>query len=115
MSAVLKGTTCLYGVAGTVANLFVQSYSIGQSFGADDTVTNEDGQTKTNRLDDVLTEITVEGVCKTSAAPSMGASFSFTTAGGVSLTNGYVVSVSEKGGTREFVKVSITARAYEYI
>ncbi len=28
MAAISTGTTCIYGIAGTVANLFVQSYSL---------------------------------------------------------------------------------------
>ena len=38
MAAISNGTTCLYGVAGTVSNLFVQSYSLSSSFNAEATV-----------------------------------------------------------------------------
>ena len=34
MAAIETGTTCIYGVAGTVTNLFVQSYSLSASFNA---------------------------------------------------------------------------------
>jgi hypothetical protein len=121
MASVNKGTTCLYGVAGTVSNLFVQSYSISSSFNNEDMVQDESGITKTCRYDDRKSEITVEGICKTSDMPTLGGSFSFTLnsnsaypsgAQSVSFT-GWVTAVSEKGGNKEFAKVSLTAVDYE--
>ena len=78
MAAISNGTTCLYGVAGTVTNLFVQSYSLSSSFNAEATVVDETGLTKTHRLDDRKSEITVEGICKTSTMPVLGVPLSFT-------------------------------------
>lgn len=121
MASVTKGVTCLYGVAGTVSNLYVQSYSITSSFNNEDTVQDEAGLTKTWRADDRKSEITVEGIVKTSTVPVLGASFSFTVnadsaypSGTASASfSGWVTKVDEKGGNKEFVKVSVTAVDYE--
>ena len=78
MAAISSGTECLYGVAGTVSNLFVQSYSLSSSFNAEATVVDEAGVTKTHRLDDRKSEITIEGICKTDTPPVLGVSLSFT-------------------------------------
>jgi len=121
MASVSKGVTCLYGVAGTVTNLYVQSYSISASFNNEDTVQDESGLTKTWRADDRKTEITVEGIVKASSVPVLGASFSFTvnaetaypTGSASTSFAGWVTKVDEKGGNKEFVKVSVTAVDYE--
>jgi hypothetical protein len=121
MASVTKGTTCLYGVAGTVTNLYVQSYSVSSSFNNEDMVQDENGLTKTCRYDDRKTEITVEGIVKVGTVPALGASFSFTlnadTAypSGTSSTSfaGWVTKVDEKGGNKEFVKVAVTAIDFE--
>jgi hypothetical protein len=121
MASVTKGITCLYGVAGTVTNLYVQSYSISASFNNEDMVQDEAGLTKTWRADDRKTEITVEGIVKASSVPVLGASFSFTVSAETSYPSGsatssfagWVTKVDEKGGNKEFVKVSVTAVDYE--
>lgn len=121
MASVNKGTTCLYGVAGTVTNLFVQSYSVSSSFNNEDMVQDEDGITKTCRYDDRKSEITVEGIVKVGSVPALGASFSFTLnadtaypSGAASVSfAGWITKIDEKGGNKEFVKVSVTAVDYE--
>jgi hypothetical protein len=121
MASVSKGVTCLYGVAGTVTNLYVQSYSISASFNNEDMVQDETGITKTWRADDRKTEITVEGIVKASSVPVLGASFSFTVSAETSYPSGsatssfagWVTKVDEKGGNKEFVKVSVTAVDFE--
>jgi len=121
MASVTKGVTCLYGVAGTVTNLYVQSYSVSSSFNNEDTVQDESGLTKTWRADDRKSEITVEGIVKVGTVPALGASFSFTLnadtaypSGSASASfSGWVTKVDEKGGNKEFVKVSVTAVDYE--
>jgi hypothetical protein len=123
MAAISNGTTCLYGVAGTVSNLFVQSYSLSSSFNAEATVVNEDGLTKTHRLDDRKSEITVEGICKTSSMPSLGSTLSFTLnattaypAGSASVSfSGVITAVKETGTNKGFTQVSVTAIDYEGI
>jgi hypothetical protein len=123
MAAISNGTTCLYGVAGTVTNLFVQSYSISSSFNAEATVVNESGVTVTHRLDDRKSEITVDGIAKASTVPTLGASLSFTantssayTSGSATTSfSGVITKVEEKGTSQGFVSVSVTAIDYEGI
>jgi hypothetical protein len=123
MAAILNGTTCIYGVAGTVTNLFVQSYSLSSSFNAEATVVNEDGLTKTHRLDDRKSEITIEGIAKTSTMPTLGAALTFTVntasaypAGSASASFvGTITKIDDKGSNKGFTAVTITAVDYEGI
>lgn len=122
MAAVLKGTTCLYGVAGTVSNLYVQSYTLTKSFELNDTVQDETGKTVTARYDGVTRELSVEGICKTADMPEIGAAISFVVAtdvapspAGTATFAGVIESVEEKGGNKEFVKVSVKAKQWESI
>lgn len=123
MAAISTGTTCLYGVAGTVANLFVQSYSLSASFNAEAMVADEDGITKTARYDDRKTEITIEGIAKTSSMPVLGATLSFTVntssaypSGSPSASfSGTITKIDDKGSNKGFTAVTITAVDYEGI
>jgi hypothetical protein len=123
MAAISNGTTCLYGVAGTVTNLFVQSYSLSSSFNADVTVVDETGLTKTHRLDDRKSEITIEGIAKTSTMPTLGAAISFTVntasaypSGSASASfSGTITKIDDKGSNKGFTAVTITAVDYEGI
>jgi len=123
MAAISTGTTCLYGVAGTVANLFVQSYSLSSSFNSDVTVVDETGITKTHRLDDRKSEITIEGIAKTATMPVLGAALSFTVntasaypSGSASASfSGTITKIDDKGSNKGFTAVTITAIDYEGI
>jgi hypothetical protein len=123
MAAISTGTTCIYGIAGTVSNLFVQSYSLSSSFNADVTVVDETGITKTHRLDDRKGEITVEGIAKTSSMPVLGGTLSFTVntasayPGGTASTSfsGVITKIDDKGSNKGFTAVTITAIDYEGI
>ena len=123
MAAISNGTTCIYGVAGTVANLFVQSYSLSSSFNAEATVVDESGLTKTHRLDDRKSEITIEGIAKTSTMPTLGAALSFTVntasaypSGSASASfTGTITKIDDKGSNKGFTAVTITAIDYEGI
>jgi hypothetical protein len=123
MAAISNGTVCLYGVAGTVTNFFVQSYSVSSSFNAEATVVDEAGLTKTYRLDDRKSEITIEGICKTDTIPVLGATLSFTTnakstypSGSASVSFvGTVTKIDEKGSNKGFTAVTVTAIDYEGI
>ena len=123
MAAISNGTTCIYGVAGTVSNLFVQSYSLSSSFNADVTVVDETGLTKTHRLDDRKSELTIEGVAKTSSMPTLGAALSFTVntlsaypSGSASASFvGTITKIDDKGSNKGFTAVTITAIDYEGI
>ena len=122
MAAVSTGTTCLFGVSGTVTNLFVQSYTVNSTFNLSGTVVDETGLTKTARYDDRKTEITVDGICKTSTMPLLGADLVFTinTASAYSYPGtatvsyeGTITAISEKGSNKDFTSVTVTAVCYE--
>ena len=121
MAAVSTGTTCLYGIAGTVNNLFVQSYSVNTTFNLSNTVADETGLTKTARYDDRKTELTIDGICKTSSMPVLGASISFTINADTAYPSGTasasyvgtITAISQKGSNKDFTSVTITATDYE--
>ena len=122
MAAITKGTTCVYGINGTVSNLFVQSYSISSSFNSEALVVNEEGLTVTQRLDDRKSEITIEGIAKTSGIPQLGAVITFTVntssaygASGSTSFSGVITKVDDKGSNKGFTSVSVTAVSYESI
>jgi hypothetical protein len=124
MSEVNKGVVCLYGIgAGQVASLFVQSYSVSSGFNNTGTVVNESGLTITARYDDRRSEITVEGVAKLTSVPQLGATLSFTAktasaypGGSASVSfSGVITKVDDRGSSKGFVSVSITAESFEEI
>jgi hypothetical protein len=123
MAAVSTGTTCLFGVNGTVSNLFVQSYSVNATFNLSGTVVDENGLTKTARYDDRKTELTIDGICKTSSMPTIGDAIDFTInadtaypSGSKSTSyRGTITAVSQKGSNKDFTSVTITAVDYEGI
>jgi hypothetical protein len=123
MAAISNGTACVYGIAGTVSNLFVQSYSLSSSFNAEAMVVDEAGLTKTHRLDDRKTEITIEGIAKTSSMPVLGATLSFTVntasaypAGSASASfSGVITKIDDKGSNRGYTAVTVTAIDFEGI
>ena len=123
MASISNGVTCLYGVAGSISNLFTQSYSLSSSFNSEATVVDETGLTKTHRLDDRKSEITIEGICKTSSMPVLGAALSFTLnaqtaypSGAASVSfAGTITKIDEKGSNKGFTAVTVTAIDYEGI
>jgi hypothetical protein len=123
MAAISNGTTCVYGIAGTVSNLFVQSYTLTSSFNSEATVVDEAGLTKTHRLDDRKSEITVEGIAKSSTMPQLGGTLAFTAntasaypSGSASSSfSGVITKIDDKGSSQGFTSVSITAIDYEGI
>jgi hypothetical protein len=123
MAAISNGTTCIYGIAGTASNLFVQSYSLSSSFNAEAMVVDEAGITKTHRLDDRKSEITIDGIAKTATMPVLGAALSFTVntasaypAGSASAAfAGTITKIDDKGSNKGFTSVTITAVDYEGI
>ena len=122
-AAISNGTSCLYAIQGTVANLFVQSYSLSSSFNAESMVVNEAGITVTHRLDDRKSEITIEGIAKTGSIPVLGATLSFTVntsssyPGGTASASfsGVITKVDDKGTSQGFTAVSVTAVDFEGI
>lgn len=124
MAAVSTGTTCLFGITdGTVANGFVQSYTVNATFNLSGTVADETGLTKTARYDDRKTEITVDLICKTATMPILGGVFSFTVNAETAYPNGSksvsyvgtITAISQKASNKDFTSVSITAVDYEAI
>ena len=124
MSEVNKGVVCLYGIGpGQQASLFVQSYTVTSGFNNSATVVDEDGLTVTARYDDRRSELTVEGVAKASSVPALGTNISFTAkttsaypGGSASVSfSGVVTKVDDRGSSKGFVSVSITAESYESI
>ena len=121
MAAIVVGTALIYGVAGEVAALVVQSYSCDSSFNNDITAQNSDGLTITHRMDDRMSDLTVEGIVEESSIPSLGSTIEFTLnaasaypIGSPNATyTGDIVKISEKGSCKGFATVSITAKAYE--
>jgi hypothetical protein len=95
-AAVNTGTVCLYGIgAGQEASLFVQSYSVSSGFNNVGTVVDETGRTITARYDDRRSEI-----------PGGSASVSF---------SGIITKVDDRGSSKGFVTVSLTAESFEEI
>jgi len=124
MSVTNKGVVCLYGIgAGQEASLFVQSYTVTSGFNNTATVVNEEGETVTARYDDIRGEITIEGVAKSSTVPTLGATLTFSAKtassypGGAANVQfkGTITKVDDRGSSKGFVSVSITAEAFEYI
>lgn len=120
-AAIVVGTALIYGIADDVTAMAVQSYSCDSSFNSDVTAQNKDGITITQRLDDRMSDLTVEGILESSSIPQLGDTIEFTLNAasaypGASATAnyvGYIVKLSEKGNSKGFATVSITAKAYE--
>ena len=80
MAAILNGTSCIYSIgSGTIANLFIQSFSVSSGFNNEDTVQNEAGVTVTHRLDDRKPTLSEDGICNSCTVPVLGAVLPFTT------------------------------------
>ena len=124
MSEVNKGVVCFYGIgSGQVASLYVQAYTVTSGFNNGGTVVDEDGNTVTARYDDRRSEITVEGVAKATSVPQLGATITFTAKtasaypGGTASVSfsGTITKVDDRGSSKGFVSVSVTAESYELI
>lgn len=121
MAAVTVGTALIYGIAGDVSAMVIQSYSCDSSFNLDVTAQDKEGITITHRLDDRMSDLTVEGIVETASVPKLGDEIEFTLNAdssypeGTATPNYYgtIIKVSEKGSSKGFATVSITAKAYE--
>lgn len=121
MAAVTVGTALIYGIAGDVTALVVQSYSCDSAFNLDVTAQDKEGITITHRLDDRMSDLTVDGIVETSGIPQLGDELSFTLGSASSYPAGTatasyygtIIKVAEKGSSKGFVTVSITVKAYE--
>jgi hypothetical protein len=86
-------------------------------------VVDEAGLTKTHRLDDRKTELTIEGIAKTATMPVLGATLAFTVntasaypAGSASASfSGVITKIDDKGSNKGFTAVTVTAIDFEGI
>jgi hypothetical protein len=121
MAAVLTGTSCLFGIDGNLTDVFVQAYSVNATFNLSGTVADENGLTKTARYDDRKTEITVDGIIKTSGMPTLGEPLTFTINADTAYTSGSatinyvgtITGISQKGSNKDFTSISVTALVYQ--
>jgi hypothetical protein len=121
MAAVVVGTALIYGVADDVTALVVQSYSCDSSFNNDITAQDREGLTITHRLDDRMSDLTVDGILESAGIVQLGAILEFTLNADSSYPEGTatasyygtIIKVSEKGNCKGFATVSITVKAYE--
>lgn len=121
MSAVTVGTALIYGIAGDVTALVIQSYSCDSAFNLDVTAQDKEGLTITHRLDDRMSDLTVDGIVEAAGVPQLGAELEFTLNADTAYPEGTatasyygtIIKVSEKGSSKGFVTVSITVKAYE--
>lgn len=123
-AAIVKGVSAIYAISGaTVANAVVQSYTNDGEFSNEATIVDENGLTVAWRGDDRKTQITVELIAKTSTMPVLGSAFSLTVntasayTGGTASTSfsGWVTKISDKGSSRGYSAVSVTAVCYEAV
>ena len=114
MAAVAQGTSCVYGVAGTATDLFVQSYTVSRSFELDDKVAGEHGRTITHRVDGRSNELSLEGVLQSNSfALAIGDRLQFT--GNEITFDGMVTRIEDRGQAKGFSLISISAVSFEDI
>lgn len=114
MAAVTKGTAHVYGISGTVSNITVQSYTVSRSFELDDKVAGEHGRTITHRVDGRTNEISIEGVLQ-SASFSIGIGDRLQFSGNEIAFDGMVTRIEDRGQSKGFSLISLTAVSYEDI
>ena len=115
MAAVVKGTAHVYGISGTVSNITVQSYTVSRSFELDDKVTGEHGRTITHRVDGRTNEISIEGVLQNSTSFSLAIGDRLQFSGNEIAFDGMVTRIEDRGQSKGFSLISITAVSFEDI
>jgi len=114
MAAVTKGTAHVYGISGTVSNITVQSYTVSRSFELDDKVAGEHGRTITHRVDGRTNEISIEGVLQSSSfSVAIGDRLQFS--GNEIAFDGMVTRIEDRGQSKGFSLISVTAVSFEDI
>ena len=114
MAAVTKGTAHVYAISGTVSNITVQSYTISRSFELDDKVAGEHGRTITHRVDGRTNEISIEGVLQSSSfSLAIGDRLQFS--GNEIAFDGMVTRIEDRGQSKGFSLISVTAVSFEDI
>ena len=113
MAIKTQGTAHIYGTAGTVTGLTVQSYTTSISYGNADEVTNALGEVIAVRYSDERKNLTVEGLVPTSYAVTIGTKIDFT--GNGYAFSGHITQIEERGEAKGFMRISVTAAQYEKI
>ena len=114
MSNTTKGTAHIYGINGTVTGLTVQSYTVSSSWANADEVTNSVGEVIAVRYSDKRTNLTVEGLVPTSYGAAIGDALTFT-GNGIAFTGGHITQIEERGESKGFRRISVTAVDFENI
>jgi hypothetical protein len=114
VSNTTKGTAHIYGIAGTVTGLTVQSYTVSSSWANADEVTNSVGEVIAVRYSDKRTNLTVEGLVPTSYSAAIGDALTFT-GNGIAFTGGHITQIEERGEAKGFMRISVTAVDFENI
>ena len=114
MSTTTKGTAHIYGIAGSVTGLTVQSYTVSNSWANADEVTNAQGEVIAVRYSDKRVNLTVEGLVPTSYGGAIGDSLTFT-GNGIVFTGGCITQIEERGEAKGFMRISVTAVDFENI
>jgi hypothetical protein len=113
MATKTQGTAHIYGIAGTVSGLTVQSYTTSKSYANADEVVDGTGVVKTVRYSDERTNLTVEGLVPSSFTAAIGSALAFT--GNGLAFSGHITQVEERGESKGFMRISVTAVQYEGI
>jgi hypothetical protein len=113
MATVVKGTAHIYGIAGTVTGLTVQSYTVSKSFANSDEVVNSGGTVVAVRYSDERTSLSVEGLVPTSYSAAIGDALSFT-GNGIAFS-GWITQIEERGEAKGFMRIAVTGVDYEGI
>jgi hypothetical protein len=114
VSNTTKGTAHIYGIAGTVTGLTVQSYTVSTSWANADEVVNSVGEVIAVRYSDKRVNLTVEGLVPSSYSAAIGDALSFT-GNGVAFTAGHITQIEERGEAKGFMRISVTAVDFENI
>jgi len=110
-TVVTKGTAFIYGVAGTVTSLTVQSYTVSTSFAKTDEAMDSNGQVVGVRMSDKRQNLSIEGLVPSAYSGAIGDNLSFT--GNTIAFAGHITNIEERGTNNGFMRVSITAIDYE--
>lgn len=113
MAVKTQGTAHIYGVAGTVTGLTVQSYTVSTTYGNADEVTDATGKVITVRYSDVRHNLSVEGLVPSSYTGAIGSAMTFT-GNGIAFA-GHITQIEERGEAKGFMRISVTAVQYEGI
>ena len=114
MSNTTKGTAHIYGIAGTVSSLTVQSYTVSSSWANADEVTNSVGEVIAVRYSDKRVNLTVEGLVPSVYSAAIGDALTFT-GNGIAFTAGHITQIEERGEAKGFMRISVTAVDFENI